>query len=86
MEDLSMTATLKDEVRDADLGDQRLNRRLGKIIEQLGASPTLSIPAATDSRAEMEAAVLIRDCSGRSLSPERARARRWTSEICHLSR
>jgi hypothetical protein len=56
MEDLSMTATLKDEVRDADLGDQRLNRRLGKIIEQLGASPTLSIPAATDSRAEMEAA------------------------------
>ena len=51
-----MTATLKDEVRQADLGDQRLNKRLGKIIEQLGASQTLSIPAATDSRAEMEAA------------------------------
>ena len=56
MEVLSMTATLKDEVRDADLGDERLNKRLGKIIEQLGASPTLSIPAATDGRAEMEAA------------------------------
>jgi hypothetical protein len=56
MEDVSMTVTLKDEVRDADLGDERLNKRLGKIIERLGASPTLSIPAATDSRAEMEAA------------------------------
>ena len=61
MEDLSMTValktvTLKDEVLQADLGDRRLNKRLGKILEKLGASPTLSIPAATDSRAEMEAA------------------------------
>jgi hypothetical protein len=56
MEVFIMTATLKDEVRNADLGDQRLNKRLEKIVEELGASPTLSIPAATDRRAEMEAA------------------------------
>ncbi len=56
MEVVSMTATLKDEVCGVDLGDQRLNKRLGKMIERLGASPSLGIPAATDGRAEMEAA------------------------------
>jgi len=56
MEVVSMTATLKDEVRGADLVDERLNKRLGKMIERLGASPSLGIPAATDGRAEMEAA------------------------------
>jgi hypothetical protein len=49
-------ASLKDEVRGADLGDERLNNRLGKLVEELGATPNLSIPAATDRRAEMEAA------------------------------
>ncbi len=48
--------TLEDEVWGANLGDQRLNKRLGKIVEELGANPNLSIPAATDRRAEMEAA------------------------------
>jgi hypothetical protein len=47
---------LREEVRHADLGDQRLNRRLEKIVDELGANPNLSIPAATDRRAEMEAA------------------------------
>jgi hypothetical protein len=55
--------TLKDEVNGADLGDQRLNRRLGKIVEELGANPNLSIPAATDRRAEMEAAYRFFDNS-----------------------
>lgn len=50
------TTTLRDEVCRADLGDQRLNSRLARIVETLGAQPTLSIPAAADRRAEMEAA------------------------------
>jgi|GEM_PF-6697494 hypothetical protein len=29
-----------------DLGDQRLNRRAGKLLEALGDKPTASIPAA----------------------------------------
>ena len=49
-------STLKDEVLAANLGDKRLNSRLVKILEELGANPNLSIPAATDGRAEMEGA------------------------------
>lgn len=48
--------TLRDEVRNVDLGDKRLNDRLGKIVDELGANPGLSIPAATSARSEMEAA------------------------------
>ena len=50
------SSALTDEVCDADLGDVRLNRRLMKIVQSVGAQPNLSIPAATDRRAEMEAA------------------------------
>jgi Transposase DNA-binding len=57
----STHATLKDEVRGADIADRRLNKRLGKVVEELGANPNLSIPAATDSRAEMEAAYRFLD-------------------------
>ena len=56
MEVLPMSVSLKDEVRGAALGDQRLTKRLGKVIEQLGAKPNMSVPAATRGRAEMEAA------------------------------
>ena len=51
-----MGVSLLDEVRKVDLGDKRLNKRLGKIMEELGDKPNLSIPGATHSRAEMEAA------------------------------
>ena len=34
-----MSVSLKGEVRDAALGDQRLTKRLGKVIEELGAKP-----------------------------------------------
>lgn len=51
-----MTDLLVDEVYGADLGDERLNQRLVRIVERFGQSPNLSIPAATTSRAEMEAA------------------------------
>ena len=61
--------SLKDEVRDAVLGDQRLTKRLCKVIEQLGAKPTMSVPAATDGRAEMEAAYRFFDND--KVSPEK---------------
>lgn len=51
-----MVDLLIDEVRGADFGDERLNNRLVRIGERFGQSPNLSIPAATTSRAEMEAA------------------------------
>lgn len=51
-----MFDSLREEVQCADLGDKRLNDRLGLVAEELGANPNLSIPAATDSRKEMEGA------------------------------
>lgn len=51
-----MSVSVMDEVRGADFGDERLSRRLGKIAEEFASRPNISIPAATTSRAEMEAA------------------------------
>lgn len=64
-----MSVSLRDEVRGAALGDQRLTRRLGKVIESLGAKPNMSVPAATHGRAEMEAAYRFFDND--KVSPER---------------
>lgn len=44
------------EVKHCDFGDARLNERLGRILVRLGEQPNLSIPAACNGRAEMEAA------------------------------
>jgi hypothetical protein len=66
-----MTTQLCDEVRGADLGDERLNQRLVKIVEELGTAPNLSIPAATDGRAEMEGAYRFFDND--KVSPEKIR-------------
>jgi len=64
-----MSDLLKDEVRGAALGDQRLTKRLGKVIEELGAKPNMSVPAATHGRAEMEAAYRFFDND--KVSPEK---------------
>jgi hypothetical protein len=64
-----MSVSLKDEVQGAALGDQRLTKRLGKVIEELGAKPTMSVPAATYGRAEMEAAYRFFDND--KVSPEK---------------
>jgi hypothetical protein len=64
-----MSISLKDEVQGAALGDQRLTKRLGKIVEQLGAKPNMSVPAATHGRAEMEAAYRFFDND--KVSPEK---------------
>lgn len=66
-----MTAQLCDEVLGADFGDRRLNQRLVTVIEELGAQPHLSIPAATDGRAEMEGAYRFFDND--KVSPEKIR-------------
>lgn len=66
-----MTAQLCDEVLGADFGDKRLNQRLVTVVEQLGAQPNLSIPAATNGRAEMEAAYRFFDND--KVSPEKIR-------------
>ena len=66
-----MAAQLCDEVLGADFGDRRLNRRLVTVVEELGAQPQLSIPAATDGRAEMEGAYRFFDND--KVSPEKIR-------------
>lgn len=72
-----MTDRLIDEVKGADLGDERLNRRLVQIVKRFGESPNLSIPAATTTRAEMEAAYRFFDndkvSSQKILAPHAAR-------------
>lgn len=45
-----------DEMKTADLKDERLNKRFGEVLSQLAARPTASIPAACGGRAEMEGA------------------------------
>jgi len=45
-----------EEMRSVDLKDTRLNKRLGKILSDLGNRPTLSIPAACGGHTEMTAA------------------------------
>jgi hypothetical protein len=46
----------KAEVETADLGDERLDARLGLLLSALGNRPNLSIPAACGGRAEKVAA------------------------------
>lgn len=41
-----------DEMKDVQLGDKRLNDRLLEVLSQLGARPTMSIPAACGGAAE----------------------------------
>jgi hypothetical protein len=64
-----MSVSLQDEVRGAAFGDQRLTKRLCKVIEELGAKPNMSVPAATRGRAEMEAAYRFFDND--KVSPEK---------------
>ncbi len=49
------------ELASIDLGDERLNRRAGVLLEQLGKKPTLSIPGACGGWAETRAAYRLFD-------------------------
>lgn len=64
-----MAILLSNEVRGGQFGDSRLTKRLGKIVGELGAKPTMSVPAATQGRAEMEAAYRFFD--NPKVSPEK---------------
>jgi hypothetical protein len=59
----SMAESIAHEVRGAKFGDRRLTNRLEKIVDRLGAKPNMSIPAAMNGRAEMEAAYRFFDNS-----------------------
>jgi len=54
-------SALAEELAGIDLGDQRLNRRAGQLIETLGAHPTSSIPAACGGWHETRAAYRLFD-------------------------
>jgi len=54
-------SALATELSTIDLGDQRLNRRAGQLIETLGERPTLSIPAACGGWDETRAAYRLFD-------------------------
>ena len=64
-----MSVSLADEVQSTTFGDKRLDKRLGKVLEELGAKPHLSIPAATHACAEMEGAYRFFDND--KVSPEK---------------
>jgi hypothetical protein len=51
----------RDEMRSADLGDDRLDRRAELLLSRLGARPNLSIPAACRGKAEIKAAYAFFD-------------------------
>jgi len=51
-----MQSWIEDELQTADLGDQRLNRRFGKLLDQLSSKPSQSIPAACGGWADIQAA------------------------------
>lgn len=75
--------SLLSEVENADLGDDRLNRRLGKLLVELGRQPNHSIPAATKGRAEMEAA--YRFCDNTKVTPEKILASHRTATLERIS-
>src|SRR5689334_9898544 len=50
------TKWVTNETKTANLGDARLNRRLGNVLEMLGRQPTKSIPVASKGWHETKAA------------------------------
>lgn len=74
-----MEITLREEVAGCDFGDQRLSKRLGKVMDRLGQHPTLSIPAALATRAELEAGYRFFD--NPEVTPDRILATHRTRTI-----
>lgn len=74
----------QEEMKDADLADQRLNNRLVQVLSALGDRPTASIPAACGGHAEMVAAYRFFDndkvTPERVLQPHYAQTRRRIAE------
>ena len=53
---------ISNETKNADFNDLRLNRRLGKLLEQFAENPSVSIPEACNGWAETKAAYRFFDC------------------------
>src|SRR5437763_13911610 len=56
MNDTTRHPWAEDELRHADLGDRRLNRRLRRLVGDLAAQPTATVPQACASWAATKAA------------------------------
>jgi hypothetical protein len=67
---------LEEEVASAEFGDVRLNQRLRLILDRSEKNPNLSIPAAMQGRAEMEAAYRI--FANENVTPEKIHAPHYT--------
>jgi hypothetical protein len=74
-----MACSIVDEVESADLGDVRLNKRLKSLVKSLGANPNHSIPAASDSRADWEAAYRFFDND--RVTPEKVLAPHYAATL-----
>lgn len=72
------------EMKDVDLKDKRLNKRLAEVLSQLGGRPTASIPAACGGYAELAAAYRLFDndnvCFDNVLKPHIEATRRRIAE------
>lgn len=71
---------LAEELADIDLGDRRLNRRAGQLIETLGERPTLSIPAAGHGWDETRAAYRLFDHQAVTAETVRAPHRAYAAQ------
>ena len=54
-----MQSWAAEELRYADLGDKRLNRRLIDIVETLSAKPTVSVPQALQRRSTVSGTISV---------------------------
>jgi hypothetical protein len=71
------------ELRHARLGDQRLNRRLVRIVEDLAAQPTASVPQASGTWAATKA--VYRFWDSESVTPEAIRASHRQSTVARVA-
>ena len=72
VEILVMPELMLDPLDTAEFGDKRLTKRFVAVMERLLEMPNMSIPAAMNGRAEMEAA--YRFCDNSKVSPDSIRA------------
>jgi hypothetical protein len=75
IKDEVMDAWIAEELKTVDLGDERLDRRFGIVLERLAERPSVSIPAACKGLAETQAAYRFFDNgrveAGKVLQPHR---------------
>ena len=74
-----MQEWLTAELRTLDLGDKRLNTRQAILLDRLAARPKESLPGATCSWAELQAA--YRFCNNKRVTPEKVLAPHRTATI-----